>query len=157
MYDIQFLFVFVSVLTTFAILHLGNKLRDRRFYLVAMLGSLYIFGEVIQYLHMGPGWIRWHMSDVGWVSWFTIIITAVVSKLLPDIDVLGLLRKMLWIPFLGGVVMELTQMYLAEKDPGVLSESTVRGDVIDIIIFTVTFVANLLLLKRIATRNATPP
>ena len=107
MYKTEMLGLVAIILTLFVIAHLSAKVRNRYLYLMSAIGALYIFGQFSQTFLIGPRWIRWHMSDVGWISWLTIVLTYL--KLSFGINELQRLKSGVWISFFTGIGIEFLQ------------------------------------------------
>lgn len=50
-------------------------IRNKYFRIFAGLALIYPFGEWLQYMLIGPGWIRWHLSDFGFSSSVGLLFT----------------------------------------------------------------------------------
>ncbi len=105
-------------------------------------------GEVLQMSLRGPSILRWYLSDIGFVAAPTALLL-----LLPRMTwdtVLNWGRGLALTTFVVGVTLELFFLQIQTKEiiPGAL----VRGDIIDVAIFTTVYILVLSLLKNLENK-----
>jgi hypothetical protein len=142
-YAVQGLFLFAI----YILYRTARGAQNTYFRILCTIAILYPLGKVIQFGLIGPGWLRWHMSDAGWVSCMAIFMA------FGPLEKRGLLHERLrngtHIVFGVAVIMELLQLSVpkasAHKDL-----FTAAGDWVDLAIFFVMYGVNLLLIWRMS-------
>ncbi len=87
---------------------------------------LYFVGEGLQYCHLGPMWLRGHLSDTGIVA-AAGVVTVVLYDFTLDLRRLAMCRRICHITLFAFVFFELAQMY------------TGKGDIVDIVAYHIGF------------------
>ncbi|MEW6617398.1 MAG: hypothetical protein AB1333_03190 [Patescibacteria group bacterium] len=96
----------------------------KKIVLFCFLSSLFPLGELLQYLVVGPSWIRWYLSDFG--------LSASIASIFFTIKGYKFIKKGLFCGFLYGIIAELLQFLCGHGDP------------IDVGVITVGFFVGLL-------------
>lgn len=121
------------------------RINNRYFTAMAVIALLYPLGKVLQFWLIGPGWIRWYMSDVGWVSCVGIFIA--FGNMLPfGRTLLDSMKVGVGVAFAIAVCVESAQLFLPKN--ATKSAFMAAGDWIDMGIFFFMFAVNLYLLFK---------
>lgn len=113
------------------------------FRVIALIALLYPIGKVLQFWLIGPGWIRWYMADIGWVSCIALILA--FGRIASGRTLLDKMVTGVHLAFGVAVLVELFQLSLGK--PRVAREGvfSAAGDWVDLVIFLLMYVMNLLL------------
>lgn len=116
--------------------------KNRGYFMVmAALGLLYPLGKLFQFWLIGPGWIRWHLSDVGWISWLAILLTFL--GIIRGASFFSRVRRGIGTAFLVALCSESLQLIFIEPRPDRAPGLTATGDWIDMVIFLLMLGVNL--------------
>ncbi len=121
--------------------------RNRYYTLLTILAALYPLGKVLQAWLIGPGWVRWYLSDVGWTSFVALAVAGLIKYRL----FLDRVNAGVHVAFMIGVAAELWQMSVKQR-----GTFTGAGDWIDLIIFILMYGLNLYLIALMRTPAPTP-
>ncbi|MBI4023186.1 hypothetical protein HY375_03430 [Candidatus Berkelbacteria bacterium] len=110
---------------------------DRRAALIMALGTLYVLGEGLQQLLWLPSWIRWHVSDLGFVASSAAVGMGIGL-------LLRLNRRGRWVLATVGLgigvgsafTIELLEFLLPAPDE---AHGVGRGDPVDLLLFLLTW------------------
>ncbi|MDP3958369.1 MAG: hypothetical protein Q8Q36_02835 [bacterium] len=126
-------------------------MNSRYFTAIAVLALLYPLGKVLQFWLIGPGWIRWYISDVGWVSCVGILIA--FGNMLPSSGtMLDRIKTGVGVAFAIAVCIESAQIILPKRP--IKSDFIAAGDWADMAIFFLMYGVNLYLIHKM--KPATP-
>ncbi len=117
----------------------------------ACLSLTYPFGEWLQYMVIGPGWIRWHVSDVGFISSFGLLFAVFhylgrfashrfTAETFPNRLLMG--------TSIGFVLAIASEVLKPSVRTMLIPDQTSKLDWIDIIIFCLSFGLNYWLISR---------
>ena len=124
-----------------------RRIRSVYFIAIALIAFLYPLGKFFQFWLIGPRWIRWYMSDVGFISGIGIAIAYSPFKFFGN-TMLERIRSGLGTSFRLAVVVEILQLiakpYITKKQTFMAS-----GDWVDMAIFFVMYAVNLYLLAKL--------
>lgn len=114
---------------------------------LAIMGLLYPFGKMLQLNLIGPGWIRWYLADVGFISCIALLLA--FGRMVPPRDwILGRITTGIHVAFAVAVGMELLQLYVKPVQDIGSGIPTARGDWVDLAIFITMYCVNLLLIYK---------
>lgn len=129
------------------------RINSRYFTIIVAIAVLYPLGKVLQLWLIGPGWIRWYMADVGWVSCIGIVIAfgniLPIRGTMPDRLKAGIVAA-----FIVAVCIESAQLYFPKNTTK--SAFMAAGDWTDMEIFFLMFAINLHLLFKMKQQVAVP-
>lgn len=129
------------------------RINSRYFTAMAVLALLYPLGKVLQLWLIGPWWIRWYMSDVGWVSCIGIVIA--FGNVLPfGGTMLDRMKMGIGVAFAVAVCVESAQLFLQKNTTK--SAFMAAGDWVDMGIFFAMYAVNLYLLFKMNQRASVP-
>lgn len=146
---LPFVCIFFGWMFYFSIAKLGARWEIA---VIQLMGFLYPIGELLQLSLLGPSILRWYLSDIGFVAApvaFLLFLPRVTWR-----TTLGWGRYLALTAFIIGGTLELffLQIQTEEVIPGAL----VRGDVIDIIIFTAVYILVVSLLNNLEKKIIAP-
>ncbi|MEN9647794.1 MAG: hypothetical protein RLY57_598 [Candidatus Parcubacteria bacterium] len=120
--------------------------RTSKYKLLALIGVMYPLGEALQTIRIVPSWIRWHLSDFGFVPLYSfVLITFTLDTKWEDKARYGI-----WVIFFLTIGQEVFDILLQSKN------SDKRGDPIDLMVIIFSFVITLWVAKREKTANQVP-
>jgi phosphatidylserine synthase len=121
--------------------------RNNYFRILSILALLYPLGEYLQYALFGPSWIRWHLSDVGFVPSYGLLVTVILLwtnrswERFPN-----LLLKGATVAFVIGVVYESSQFFYQGNSESIHPRAS--GDWVDIAIFALIYGLSYFLISK---------
>ncbi|MES2213376.1 MAG: hypothetical protein V4473_00870 [Patescibacteria group bacterium] len=147
---------FFAILIGYYFLTMARKMRSVNFATIVLFAMCYPIGKTFQLWLVGPRWIRWYMSDVGFISmvmiWIGFSGIAFFGK-----TVLERIKIGAWDGFILAVIVETLQ--LCAKSQSVIHKKgtfAASGDWVDMAIFFVMYIVNISLLARLK-RECGPP
>lgn len=141
--------VLLVVLPTIFLLE-ARRMGNAYFSVIACIGVLYPLGKFLQVWMIGPGWIRWYMGDVGWVSCMGILIASAFSTG----SWLYRLKRGIDIAYAIAFGVELAQLLV----PMAATQTGFKfaGDWVDMGIFFFTYAVNYLLIFKMIPKAVAP-
>lgn len=109
-----------------------------KYKLLALIGAMYPLGEALQTVRIVPSWIRWYLSDFGFVPLFSFLLVMFTL----DTKWESKARYGMWVIFFLTIGQEVFD--ILHKT----SYSDKRGDLIDLVVIIISFAVTLWLAKR---------
>lgn len=146
---LPFVCIFFGWMLYFSITKLGAHWEIA---VIQFIGVMYPIGEVLQLSLLGPPILRWYLSDLGFVA-------APIAFLLflPRVTwgtAFNWGRRLALTAFMVGGTLEL--FFLQIQTEEIIPGAMVRGDVTDLIIFTVVYILVVSLLNNLEKKIITP-
>jgi len=145
---------FVCLYFGWFLYHSIYKLKDPwQVIVIKALAVTYPIGELMQYALVGPGFIRWYLSDIGFVA-----VPAAFLFVVPRITwgtALDLGKRLTTAAFIIGGSLELFFWKIQPSEP--IPNAMVRGDLIDVTIFVIVYILVLILLLNLEEKINQPP
>ncbi|MDP2816224.1 MAG: hypothetical protein Q8O19_06050 [Rectinemataceae bacterium] len=141
----------LSVLATVGVTYVfGKKILaypNIYFRIIVLMGLLYPLGKMLQLNLIGPGWIRWYLADVGFISCIALLLA--FGRMIPPSNwILGRITSGIHVAFAVAVITELLQLSVRASQTVSGHAATARGDWVDLGIFITMYCVNLILIYR---------
>jgi hypothetical protein len=146
---LPFVCIFFGWMLYFSIAKLGARWEIA---IIQLIGVTYPIGEILQLSLLGPSILRWYLSDFGFVA-----APAAFLLFLPRITwgtAFDWGRRLTLTAFMLGGTLEL--FFLQIQTEEIIPGAMVRGDVIDMVIFTAVYVLVVYLLNNLEKKIIAP-
>lgn len=131
-----------------------RRIRNTHFTAIALIAFLYPLGKFFQFWLIGPTWIRWYMSDVGFVSCLALTIAYSPFRFFGR-TMLERIRRGIGSAFRLAVLVETLQLiakpYITDRP-----KFSASGDWMDMAIFFVMYGVNRYLLAKLEKQCRLP-